>query len=109
MLRKYNISITTSKNAPQIADNILRNFDCCISDPSVWLTPAPGNGMGLTFLNKTGSQLDSAIFKNQAFFNPDHLPVNSEAQMIAKLVYSNLYEHYRFEQKDIKVSVTAGK
>jgi hypothetical protein len=109
MLRKYNITITTSKNAPQIADNILRNFDCCISDPSAWLTPAPGNGMGLTFLDKAGSQLDSAIFRNQAFFNPEQLPVNAEPQIIAKLVYANLFEHYRFEPKDIKVSVTAGK
>lgn len=106
MLRKYNISITTRKNAPQIADNILRDFDCEISEPSVWLSPGTTSENGLTFLEKNGKQLNSAIFKNQAYFNSGDLKNQKEADMIGALVSTILFEHYSFESADVKVIVT---
>lgn len=109
MLRKYNISILAQKNAPQIADNIVRDFDCAISEPSVWLSPGTTTEKGLTFLDKKGNQLVSSIFKNQAFFKTDIDVSQTEENAIENLIYAVLFEHYHFEKADVNVMVTPYK
>lgn len=109
MLRKYAISILTRKNAAQIADNILKDFDCVISEPSTWLSPGTTTESGLTFLEKNGRQLHSALFKNQAYFNSGNVKVQKESETIEALIYNVLFDHYHFESADVKVTVTEYK
>ena len=103
-LRKYSISIVAHKNAPQMADNVLRDFDCAISEPSIWLLPGSTTAKGLSFLDKKGNPLNSSIFKNQAFFNGDD--AQAEEKSIEKMVYGVLFDSYSFEKSDTKVIVT---
>ncbi|MEO8403122.1 MAG: hypothetical protein ABI480_00950 [Chitinophagaceae bacterium] len=105
MNRKYSITITAHKAAPQIADNIVRDFDCSISEPSIFLEAGTTTEKGLTFLDKKGNQLVSSIFKNQAFFKQDTEHAQSEEKAIEALIYDVLYEHYHFEKADVKVIV----
>ena len=102
-LRKYTISITGQKTAPQMADDIPKDFGCAVSEPSSWLAPGTLE-KGLTFLNKKGNLLHSSIFKNQAYFHTDR--TSSEEGGIELLVYAILFEHYHFEKNDIQVVVT---
>jgi hypothetical protein len=105
-LRKYIISIIDQKKAPQIADNIPKDFGCVVSEPSSWLTPETLE-KGLTFLDKKGNLLHSSIFKHQAYFHADIAA--SEERGIELLVSASLFEHYNFEKNDIKVLVTKCK
>ena len=106
MLRKYTISIQPLKNAAQIADNVMKEFACEISDPSIYLSPGSTN-KGLTFLDAKGNQLESSIFKNQAYFEMENLTQATEESAVEKLVYSLLFEHYQFGKDDVKIMVTA--
>lgn len=105
-LRKYTISISGQKKAPQIADNIPKNFGCAVSEPSSWLAPGTLE-KGLTFLDKKGNPLLSSIFINQAYFYTD-LAAKEESG-IEQLVYAILFEHYNFEKNDIQVVVTKSR
>jgi len=105
MLRKYIISIQPLKNAAQIADNVMKEFACEISDPSIYLSPGSTN-KGLTFLDAKGNQLESSIFKNQAYFEMENLTQATEESAVEKLVYSLLFEHYQFGKDDVKIMVT---
>ena len=105
MLRKYTISIQPIKNAAQIADNVMKEFGCEISEPSIYLSPGSTN-KGLTFLDAKGNQLESSIFKNQAYFHTENIPPVSEEKAIETLVYTILFEHYQFGHDDIKIMVT---
>ncbi|MBC7946270.1 MAG: hypothetical protein H7Y42_00210 [Chitinophagaceae bacterium] len=107
MLKKYNVSIKAPKNAPQIADNVIKEFDCEVSDPSSWLEPGTSTQRGLTFLDKKGNQLDSSIFRNMAFFDLDGMRSASDEKAIETLIYKLLYDHYQFEKADVSVTVTS--
>jgi hypothetical protein len=102
-LRKYHISISTNKNAPQIADNILRSFDCIISQPSSWLLQGMTDEKGLTFFDEGGNLLHSSIFKHQAYFHSDER--QTEKSAIELLIYTTLFDHYSFERKDMRIVV----
>ena len=84
----------------------MKEFGCEISDPSVYLSPGSTN-KGLTFLDAKGNQLESPIFKNQAYFEMENLTQATEESAVEKLVYSLLYEHYQFGKDDVKIMVTA--
>ncbi len=107
MLKKYNISLKANMNAPQIADNILKEFACEVSDPSIWLSPGTTTEKGLTFLDKKGKQLVSSIFRNQAYFEPDKMHSATDEKAIESLIYTILFEHYQFGKTDVKVIVTS--
>jgi hypothetical protein len=102
-LRKYHISISAHKNAPQIADNILRSFDCIISEPSSWLLKGMTDEKGLTFVDGRGELLHSSIFKHQAYFHSDDR--QTEKSAIELLIYTTLFDHYTFERKDLRIVV----
>lgn len=102
--RKYNVSIIAHKNAPQIADNTPMNFDCLVSEPSIWIDAGTTTAKGLSFVDKSGGQLNSSLFRNQAFFHVEN--DQSEEKAIESLVYTTLFEHYSFEKSDVKVIVT---
>lgn len=108
-LRKYSIAIIAHKSAPQIADNVLRDFDCAISEPSVWLLPGSTTEKGLSFLDKSGNPLNSSIFKNQAYFHTDTAQGESEEKALETLVYAILFDCYHFEKADVKVIITRYK
>ena len=103
-LTKYSVSIVAHNLAPQIADNVSKEFDCVISEPSVWLFPGTTSERGLSFVDKNGKALRSSIFKDLAFFYMENAPTEEKA--IESLISSNLFEHYSFEKADIKVIVT---
>lgn len=107
MLRKYNIIISSSKGAPQLADNVPLNFCCCISEPSIWVSEGVTEEKGLTFLSNGGQHLNSDIFRNQAYFHPPSEVFQTETEAIRTFIYSVLYEHYRFEKADVDVNVSA--
>ncbi|RYF98434.1 MAG: hypothetical protein EOO02_18910 [Chitinophagaceae bacterium] len=106
MERKYNIIISSTKGAPQLADNVSLNFCCSISDPSIWVSQGVTTEKGLSFLDNDGQPLKSDTFKNQAYFNSGNELSESETEAIRLFIYSVLYEHYRFEKADIDVLVT---
>ena len=105
MLRKYSITIISGKNAPQIADNVQRHFNCWVSEPSSWVAAGSTDEKGLTFLDSDGDGLKSEIFKNQAYFNPGNTAGQPEDETIRSFIYAALMEHYRFEKTDIEVAV----
>ena len=105
MIREYAITIKSGKNAPQIADNVLKEFRCSISEPSTWLTPGTTTERGLTFLDKKGNVLESSLFKHQAFFQRDEHAKVSEKSEIQELVYAIITEHYHIVRADIDVKV----
>ncbi len=107
MDRNYNIEITSKEGSPLIADNVLRKFDCSISDPSKWVTPGTTLEKGLTFLDTKGQDLNSLLFKNQAFFSAPVSIKHTEAESIEAFIYLMLFEHYNFERADITVKVIA--
>jgi hypothetical protein len=108
-LRKYNISIIAQKNAPKIADNVLKDFDCEISEPSAWLLPGTTNEKGLSFLDKKGNPLNSPLFKNQAYFHVDTVQAQTEEEAVELLIYTILFDCYTFGKSDAKVIVTKCK
>jgi len=105
MTRRYIIMIKSGKNAPQIADNVLKDFGCSVSEPSEWLHPGTTIVRGLTFLDKKGKTLESSIFKHQAYFNPQKDNLVPEETEIEQLVYDAIAEHYRLGPGDINVQV----
>jgi hypothetical protein len=105
MTREYTVTIQTQKNAPQIADNVLKEFRCSISEPSVWLTPGITTERGLTFQDKKGNTLNSSLFKHQAYFQGNQTS-RSETAEIEELIYTIITEHYHIIRADIKVKVS---
>jgi hypothetical protein len=103
-LRKYHIVLSANKRAPQIADNVLRSFDCIISEPSSWILQGMTNEKGLTFLDLGGKVLHSSIFKHQAYFQSEI--EQTEEGAIEGLIYTILFEHYSFEKADVKIAIT---
>lgn len=104
VLRKYHIAISAQKKAPQIADNVLRDFDCIVSEPSSWVLQGMTNEKGLTFVDLGGKVLHSSLFKHQAYFQME--ASQTEETAIEKLIYTILYEHYNFDKADVKIYVT---
>jgi hypothetical protein len=90
--------------APQIADNVLRSFDCIVSEPSSWILQGMTNEKGLTFIDIGGKVLHSSIFKHQAYFQME--TEQSEENAIERLIYGVLFEHYSFEKSDVRIAVT---
>jgi len=106
MFRKYTISIISKDDAPEIADNVLKEFGCSVSEPSNWLTPGLTTERGLTFITKRGKELDSFIFRHQPYFNPETDRKVPEEKEIEALIYSALFEYYQLEKSEIKVMVS---
>ena len=105
MFRRYNIAIVSSKDAPQMADSVLKDFGCSVSEPSNWLPP--GNGVrGLTFLDKKGKELNSFLFKHQPYFNVERNDAFSESQEIEALIFEKLQEYYHVDANEVLVKVT---
>ena len=104
-LRRYSISIIADKNAPKIADNVSKDFDCEISEPSALLLPGTTNEKGLSFLDKKGNPLNSPFFKNQAYFHMDTVQRQTEEEAVESLVYTILFDYYSFGKNDAKVIV----
>lgn len=109
MTRQYTISIRSGKKDPQIADNIIKDFRCVISEPSVWLTNGNTTERGLTFLNKNGSKLNSSLFKHQAYFHRAENRLTSEEKEIEELIYNIIVEHYHIVRPYIRVKVSEMK
>jgi len=106
MFRKYHITIISDKNAPEMADSVLKDFGCSVSEPSNWLPP--DNGVrGLTFLDKKGKELSSFLFQHQPYFNVERDDSFSESQEIEALIFERLQEYYHVDPQDVKVKVTA--
>jgi hypothetical protein len=106
MNREYSITIKSGKNAPQIADNVLKEFRCSISEPSAWLAPGTTTERGLTFLDKKGNTLVSSLFKHQAYFHRPEQGTVSEKAEIEELIYATITEHYHLVRADIDVKVS---
>ena len=109
MTRNYTVTIQTRKDAPQIADNVLKEFRCCISEPSAWLTPGTTTERGLTFQDKKGNTLDSSLFKHQAFFHRNEQTSITEKAEIEELIYTIITEHYHILRADINVKIAEVK
>jgi hypothetical protein len=108
MLRKYNVSIVVRESElnAQLADNIATDFDCLVSEPSIWLAAGLSSEKGLSFLDKQGGPLRSSVFKDQAYFGqPDSSPQKEENAIIA-YIHATLSGLYLFETKHVKVKVT---
>lgn len=88
-----------------MADNVLKDFDCEISDPSALLVPGTTTEKGLSFLDKKGGPLNSPFFKNQAFFHVDTAHGQTEEEAVELLIYAVLFEYYTFGKNDAKVIV----
>lgn len=107
MLRKYSVSITVREADSQLADNIATDFDCLVSEPSLWLAVGLTSEKGLSFLDKQGGPLRSSVFKDQAYFGqPDDTSEQKEEKAIAAFIHQSLFVVYHFETKHVKVKVS---
>jgi hypothetical protein len=105
MFRRYNISIIIDENAPLVGYNIPTEFGCTISEPSNWVERGLTEERGLTFIDQTGEEINSLIFKHQPYFNPHNEEMIKEEEEIRDLVYSSLNEHCPLGTEDVKVLV----
>jgi hypothetical protein len=106
MLRKYSVSITVREAESQLADNIATDFDCLISEPSLWLAVGLTSEKGLSFLDKQGGPLRSSVFKDQAYFGEADSSEQKEEKAIVAFIHQSLFGVYNFETKHVKVKVT---
>jgi hypothetical protein len=106
MLRKYSVSITVRSAESQLADNIATDFDCLISEPSLWLAVGLTSEKGLSFLDKQGGPLRSSVFKDQAYFGQKDAKEQTEEKAITAFIHQSLFAVYNFETKHVKVKVT---
>ena len=106
MLRKYSVSITVREADWQLADNIATDFDCLVSEPSLWLAIGLTSEKGLSFLDKQGGPLRSTVFKDQAYFGEADAPEQKEEKAIVAFIHQSLFLVYHFETKHVKVKVT---
>jgi hypothetical protein len=105
MVRKYSVSISVRESDPQLADNIATDFDCLVSEPSLWLAVGLTSEKGLSFLDKQGGPLRSTVFKDQAYFGEAGKPQKEEKAIVA-FIHQSLFSVYQFETKSVKVKVT---
>lgn len=105
MLRKYSVSITVREADSQLADNIATDFDCLVSEPSLWLAVGLTSEKGLSFLDKQGGPLRSSVFKDQAYFEQMDDSGQKEESAIAAFIHQSLFVVYHFETKHVKVKV----
>jgi hypothetical protein len=105
MLRKYSVSINVRETDSQIADNIATDFDCLISEPSIWLADGLTTEKGLSFLDKQGGPLRSSVFKDQAYFGEPDAAGPKEEDAIIAFIHWSLFNVYQCDTKHIKVKV----
>ena len=106
MFRQYDISIVIEKSDPEVSYDIPTKFGCSISDPSNWIERGLTEERGLTFVDEKGEEINSPVFKHQAYFNPHNETIDAEAEEIKDFVYSSLLEHFPFGIDDVKVLVS---
>lgn len=105
MLRKYSVSIIVRETDSQIADNIATDFDCLVSEPSIWLAAGLTSEKGLSFLDKQGGPLRSSVFKDQAYFGEPNAAGQKEEEAIIAFIHWSLWSVYQCDTKHIKVKV----
>lgn len=69
MFRRYDISIEVTASAIHL-NGIEKQLGCSISEPSNWVEYGGAKERGLTFLDKEGKELTSAVFMHQPIFQP---------------------------------------
>jgi hypothetical protein len=105
MFRRYIISIITKTNAPELTSDVLNDFGCSVSEPSNWLALGTTTARGLTFLDKAGKELNSALFKHQPYFNIEKDESITEKEEISSLIYDTLMEYYQLDATEVMVNI----
>jgi hypothetical protein len=106
MFRRYKISIELTGEAKQTKEEVLKIFGCSVSEPSNWVEYGSSLERGLTFLDETGKELDSFVFKHQARFNTLEEKTGSEEKEIKELIHAALLEHYNIPPEEVKIKVS---
>ncbi len=105
MFRRYTISIELTNPASVTLDDLEKILGCSISEPSNWVEYGSTKERGLTFLDKEGTELASAVFVHQPLFTALHNNTNNEMDDIKDFVFNILAKHYPITPADIKIRV----